>query len=62
MPRRLSFLLPALLLAACIQVNIPSDFHGTLDVNLRVDKALDDLFGDLDKQSTTIKHSTPANP
>jgi hypothetical protein len=31
--------------------------HITVDVNVKVDKALDDFFGDLDKKSTTI-----ANP
>ena len=28
--------------------------HITVDVNVKVDKALDDFFGDLDKKSTTI--------
>ena len=31
--------------------------HVTVDVNVKVDKALDDFFGDLDKKSSTI-----ANP
>jgi hypothetical protein len=31
--------------------------HITVDVNVKVDKALDDFFGDLDKKSSTI-----ANP
>jgi len=36
--------------------------HVTVDVNVnvKVDKALDDYFGDLDKKSTTIKPD--ANP
>ena len=34
--------------------------HITVDVNVKVDKALDDFFGDLDKKSTTI--NPPANP
>jgi hypothetical protein len=33
--------------------------HITVDVNVKVDKALDDFFGDLDKKSTTIVE-TPA--
>jgi hypothetical protein len=28
--------------------------HITVDVNVKVDKALDDFFGDLDKKSSTI--------
>jgi hypothetical protein len=36
--------------------------HITVDVNVKVERALDDFFGDLDKKSTTIetpKNSTP---
>lgn len=29
--------------------------HITIDINLKVDKALDDFFGDIDKQDTTLK-------
>lgn len=29
--------------------------HITVDVNVKVEKALDDFFGDLDKKSTTIE-------
>ncbi len=28
--------------------------HVTVDVNVKIDKALDDFFGDLDKKSTTL--------
>jgi hypothetical protein len=28
--------------------------HITVDVNVKVEKALDDFFGDLDKKSTTL--------
>ena len=60
MPRALSSLVLAAALAGCIQVNIPNEFHGTLDVNLKIDRALNDFFGDLDQKSaTTVK---PANP
>lgn len=60
MSRALSALFLAAALAGCIQVNIPSEFHGTLDVNLKIDRALNDFFGDLDQKSaTTVK---PANP
>lgn len=29
--------------------------HVTVDVNVKVDRALDDFFGDLDRKSSTIK-------
>ena len=29
--------------------------HITIDVNLKVDKELDDFFGDIDKQDATLK-------
>lgn len=34
--------------------------HITVDVNVKVDRALDDFFGDLDKKSSTIATPTPA--
>ena len=47
-----------LLLAACVNVKTApievKPIHITVDVNVRVDKALDDFFGDLDKKSSTI--------
>ena len=54
---RAAFLLScaALLLGGCIHVKLdPIQVHATVDVNVKVDKALDDFFGDLDKQSKTI--------
>jgi len=58
-------LLPAVLLAGgCLNVRMkmdPIEVHAVVDVNVKVDRALDDFFGDLDRQSTTIE--TPAaNP
>jgi hypothetical protein len=42
-------------LGGCITVKLqPVEAHITVDVNVKVDKALDDFFGDLDKKSTTI--------
>lgn len=47
-----------LLLAGCLNVKTApievKPIHITVDVNVRVEKALDDFFGDLDKQSTTL--------
>lgn len=40
-----------------VEVNV----HATVDVNVKVDKALGDFFGDLDKKSATIQ-PTPAKP
>ena len=48
----------SLLLAGCLNVKTApievKPIHITVDVNVRVEKALDDFFGDLDKKSTTI--------
>lgn len=49
------------LLTGCIHVSMdPIEVHATLDVNVKVDKALDDFFGDLDQKSATI--DAPATP
>ena len=56
---RLLFLLGcAFLLGGCINVKLqPVEAHITVDVNVKVDKALDDFFGDIDKKSTTLATS-----
>lgn len=37
--------------AGCIHVTLaPVEAHITVDVNVKVDKALDDFFGDIDRQ------------
>lgn len=45
-------------LAGCLQVKTDAievkPIHITVDVNVRVEKALDDFFGDIDRSSTTI--------
>lgn len=47
-----------LLLGGCLNVSTDpievKPIHITVDVNVRVEKALDDFFGDLDKKSATI--------
>jgi hypothetical protein len=49
--------------AGCIHVKVdPVEVHATLDVNVKVDKALDDFFGDLDKKSSTISTPAPVKP
>jgi hypothetical protein len=46
----------AVMLNGCIHVTMdPIEVHATVDINVKVDKALDDFFGDLDKKSATIK-------
>jgi len=56
MSRRLLLLLPVVLLAGCIHVKMdPIQVHATVDVNVKIDKALDDFFGDIDRKSTTMK-------
>lgn len=57
--RTLSFLPVAVLaLAGCATVKVEpievKPIHITVDVNVKVDRALDDFFGDLDKKSTTL--------
>jgi hypothetical protein len=37
----------------------PIEVHATLDVNVKVDQALGDFFGDLDKKSASI--ASPVN-
>jgi hypothetical protein len=55
MLRHSLLLATALLLSGCIHVSMdPIQVHATIDVNVKVDKALDDFFGDLDKKSVTI--------
>ena len=59
MPRCLLLLSCALLAGGCITVKIeptkPIEVHATVDVNVKVDRALDDFFGDLDAKSATIQ-------
>lgn len=60
MPRCFLLLGCALLASGCITVKIeptkPIEVHATVDVNVKVDRALDDFFGDLDAKSATIQH------
>jgi hypothetical protein len=59
MLRHPPLLVLTVLLGGCIHVKMePIQVHAVIDVNVKVDKALDDFFGDLDKKSATIK--TPA--
>lgn len=66
MKRSALFIPLAAALAATGCVHVKTDpievkpIHITVDVNVKVDKALDDFFGDLDKKSTTI--NPPSNP
>ena len=50
-----------LLLGGCLNVKTApievKPIHITVDVNVKVEKALDDFFGDLDKKSATITHA-----
>lgn len=59
-PTRRAFLclVPVISLAGCVSVRTEpievKPIHITVDVNVKVDRALDDFFGDLDRKSTTI--------
>ena len=59
-PRMLiSFAAIAVGLGGCLSVKTEpievKPIHVTVDVNVKVDRALDDFFGDLDRKSSTIK-------
>ncbi|MBI2814437.1 MAG: hypothetical protein HYX71_09145 [Opitutae bacterium] len=52
--------LGSLLLGGCLNVKTEpievKPIHITVDVNVKVEKALDDFFGDLDRKSATLAH------
>lgn len=52
--------LAPLLLGGCLNVKTApievKPIHITVDVNVKVERALEDFFGDLDKKSATIAH------
>jgi hypothetical protein len=51
--------LPLLLASACIHIKTdPVDVHMTVDVNVKVDRALTDIFGDLDKKDPSMNQAT----
>ena len=54
---RVLLLLVPLALSACVNFRTEpievKTIHITVDVNVKVDKALDDFFGDLDRKSAT---------
>ncbi len=59
----LSMTLP--LITGCLLVRTEhriEPIHITVDVNLRVQEELDDVFGDLDRRSTTRSHQESSNP
>lgn len=61
MKPRFTLLLAVLALNAsgCLSVKTEpievKPIHITVDVNVKVDKALDDFFGDIDSKSTTMR-------
>ena len=49
-------------LAGCVYTTVEvKPIHITVDVNVRVQKDLEDFFGDLDQKSTTLQ-TPPAQP
>ncbi len=64
-PRLLCLTAP-LLFAGCLTVKTEpievKPIHITVDVNVKVDRALDDFFGDIDRKSSTIEPAAPAQP
>ena len=56
MTRCLPLLCLALGLGGCIHVSMdPVRVDANINVNIKMDKALDDLFGDLDKKDASMK-------
>ena len=54
-PRLCLICLLAASLGGCLHVKMdPIQVNAVVDVNVKVDKALDDFFGDLDKKSSTV--------
>ena len=53
-----------LLVAGCLNVKTApievKPIHITVDVNVKVERALEDFFGDIDKKSATIETPKPA--
>ena len=48
-------------LAGCLHTTVEvKPIHITVDVNVRVEKALDDFFGDIDSKSKTLQTPTPS--
>lgn len=61
MKRRIPIILASAIslnICGCLSVSTKpievKPIHITVDVNVKVDKALDDFFGDLDKKSSTL--------
>lgn len=58
-PLYLALAAAPLLLLGCVHVKTDpievKPIHITVDVNVKVEKALDDFFGDLDKKSSTLE-------
>ncbi|MEX2044826.1 MAG: hypothetical protein WD941_05690 [Opitutus sp.] len=45
--------------SGCLHVKMdPIQVNAVVDVNVKVDRALDDFFGDIDRKSTTINAPT----
>ncbi|MCR6657572.1 MAG: hypothetical protein NVV63_17555 [Opitutus sp.] len=60
MLRVFPLLLALVLTSGCLHITMdPVQVHAIVDVNVKVDKALDDFFGDLDEKSATVE--SPAN-
>lgn len=54
--RAAPLLLALAALPGCLHVTMdPIQVHAVVEVNVKVDKALDDFFGDLDRKSSTMK-------
>jgi len=61
-----AFLAPLMLVGGCVNVKTApievKPIHITVEVNVKVERALEDFFGDLDKKSATIETPIPSTP
>ncbi len=68
MKKRLPILFLLLLMAGCTRHNVQvapievKPIHITIDVNVKVDRALDDFFGDIDASATKLEKQKTTRP
>ena len=68
MKNRLPVLILLLLMAGCTRHNVEvapievKPIHITIDVNVKVDRALDDFFGDIDASASKLEKEKKVQP
>lgn len=68
MKKRVPIFFVLFLMAGCTRHNVEvapievKPIHITIDVNVKVDRALDDFFGDIDASATKLEKEKTAKP